>query len=83
MLYVTLNDDVLVTVEEHLSNLEWVLKRLQQHYIRAKSKCFFLCDSTEYLEHKIDAKGLHTTDDKVKAVQNAPLPKIVRELRSS
>ena len=65
MLYVTLNDDVLVTgstVEEHLSNL---------------------CDSTEYLEHKIDAKGLHTTDDKVKAVQNAPLPKIVRELRSS
>ena len=79
-------DDVLVTgstVEEHLSNLEGVLKRLQQHNIRAKkSKCFFLCDSTEYLGHRIDAKGLHTTDDKVKAVQNAPVPKNVQELRS-
>ena len=79
-------DDVLVTgstVEEHLKNLENVLKRLQQYNIKAKrSKCYFLCDSVEYLGHRIDADGLHTTDRKVAAIKKAPLPKNVQELRS-
>ena len=79
-------DDVLVTgsmVEEHLTNLDNVFKRFQQYNIRAKrSKCSFLCDSVEYLGHRIDANGLHTTDRKVEAVKKAPLPKNVQELRS-
>ena len=79
-------DDVLVTgstVEEHLTNLENVFKRFQKYNIRAKrSKCSFLCDSVEYLGHRVDANGLHTTDRKVEAVKKAPLPKNVQELRS-
>ena len=35
-----------------------------------------------YVGHRIDATGLHTLSSKVKAVQNAPQPKNVQELRS-
>ena len=79
-------DDILVsgaTREEHLQNLENVLQRLQQYNIRAKrSKCAFMCESVDYLGDHIDATGLHTLSSKVKAVQNAPQPKNVQELRS-
>ena len=79
-------DDILVseaTREEHLQNLENVLQRLQQYNIRAKrSKCVFMCESVDYLGHRIDATGLHTLSSKVKAVQNALQPKNVQELRS-
>ena len=36
----------------------------------------------EYLGHIIDAEGLHLTEEKVKAIREAPKPKNVRELRS-
>ena len=79
-------DDILVsgaTKDEHLQNLEKVLQRLEQHNIRAKkTKCAFLCSAVEYLGHRIDANGLHTLSSKVKAIQDAPQPQNVQELRS-
>ena len=79
-------DDILVsgaTKDEHLQNLEKVLQRLEQHNIRAKkTKCAFLCSTVEYLGHRIDADGLHTLSSKVKAIQDAPQPQNVQELRS-
>ena len=38
--------------------------------------------SLEYLSYKIDAKGLHTTPQKVEAIQQAQYPKNVQQLRS-
>ncbi len=35
-----------------------------------------------YLGHKISAEGIHATDDKVKAIAEAPTPKNLTELRS-
>ena len=78
-------DDILVTgsTEEHLSNIEKVLQRLQKYGIRAKrAKCEFLCASVEHLGHRVDATGLHTTQSKVEAIQKAPQPKNIQELRS-
>ena len=79
-------DDILVTgstEEEHLSNVEKVLQRLQRYGIRAKrAKCEFLSASVEYLGHRVDATGLHTTQSKVEAIQKAPQPKNTQELRS-
>ena len=79
-------DDILIagsTQKEHLQNLEEVLKRLQYHGIRAKvQKCAFNKDSVEYLGHVIDKTGLHTSTKKVKAVQEAPLPKNRKQLKS-
>ena len=38
-------------------------------------------DSVQYLGQRIDAQGLHATDDKIKAIVDAPIPKNVQELR--
>ena len=72
-------DDVLVTgasEEQHLWNLEEVLRRLQHHGISIKrSRCVFFQNAVEYLGHCIDREGLHTTTKKIEAVQLAPRPR--------
>ena len=79
-------DDILVTgatEEEHLRNLEEVLRRLQAHGIRMRrSKCYFMQDSVEYLGHRVDAEGLRATPEKIAAIENALLPRNVQQLRS-
>ena len=79
-------DDILITgssEEQHLTNLSEVLKRLQQAGLRLKKeKCEFLATSVIYLGHKIDAKGLHPTNDKVDAISRAPTPKNCTELKA-
>ena len=79
-------DDILITgstIDEHLSNLTEVLRRLKEHGVRLKrEKCQFLRDSVEYLGHLIDADGLHTTDSKLKAINEAPSPTNTQELRA-
>ena len=65
-----------VSEEEHLHNLEEVLKRLQQHGVCVKTeKCAFCQDTVEFLGHSIDQRGLHTTSEKVDAILLAPTPK--------
>ena len=75
-------DDILITGRtdaEHLATLERVLDQLEKHGLRVnKSKCTFLAPFVTYLGHKIDKEGLHPTDDKVKAVQDAPAPKNIQ-----
>ena len=79
-------DDILITsssCQEHLENIQEVLQKLDKHGIRAcKSKYAFMCQAVEYLGHRVDAEGLHTLDSKVAAIQQAPAPKNVQELRS-
>jgi len=38
--------------------------------------------SVEYLGYKIDATGLHTTQKKIEAIQQAPNPENIQQLRS-
>ena len=79
-------DDVLITgvsEEEHLQNLTEVLRRLREHGVRlGRGKCHYMQDSVEYLGHRIDAHGLHATEDKLKAISEAPEPSNVQELRA-
>ena len=42
----------------------------------------FLADSVEYLGHRTDAEGLHATQGKLAAIQEAPTPQNVTQLRS-
>ena len=61
------------TMEEHLKNLDEVLRRLQTASLRLKSsKCLFVTHSVEDLGHVIDSTGLHPTKAKVKAITEAP-----------
>lgn len=79
-------DDILISGEteaEHLKSLEQVLERLAKAGLRVKKpKCNFMAPSVAYLGHVIDAKGIHPLPDKVKAIQQAPTPKNVTELKS-
>ena len=71
------------TKEEHLRNLEQVLRRLQEYGIRMKrNKCSFLQDSVEYLGHRVDAEGIRATPEKLAAIEKAPMPQNVQQLRS-
>ena len=47
-----------------------------------KSKCTFMLSKIEYLGQVIDESGLHPTQEKVKAIQEAPEPRNLAELRS-
>ena len=79
-------DDILITgstEEEHKSNVVQVLERLKRYNIRAnRGKCSFFSESVEYLGHRVDSNGLHTTEKKVEAMIAAPEPTNVQELRS-
>ena len=79
-------DDILITGKtdaEHIETLDKVLTRLEESGLRLKrSKCVFMAQSVVYLGHRIDQEGLHPTEDKLKAVQDAPNPRNVAELRS-
>ncbi|XP_040275489.1 uncharacterized protein K02A2.6-like [Bufo bufo] len=79
-------DDMLITGptdEEHRKNVEAVLERLQKYGLRVNlSKCEFLKSQLEFCAHTVDRHGLHTTEEKVKALTHAPTPRNVTQLRS-
>ena len=79
-------DDILVSgpsVEKHLATLAEVLHRLKEAGLRLKKgKCVFLAPSVVYLGHRIDAQGLHPMSETVGAMQDAPSPQNVSELKS-
>ena len=47
-----------------------------------KSKCSFMNDSVEYLGHIIDSEGMKATPEKIAAIERAPMPKNIQQLRS-
>ena len=72
-----------VNDEDQLSNLEEVLKTLEEAGLRPKrSKSNFMMSSITFLGHKIDVQGLHPLPQKLTAIQEAPLPKTITELKS-
>ena len=79
-------DDILITgatEREHLETLDTVLTRLQEAGLRLRrEKCAFLLPDIQYLGHQISAEGLRPTDDKIRAVTEAPAPRNVSQLRS-
>ena len=79
-------DDVLITtrsIKEHKEIISEVLQRLEKHNIKAKlSKCEFFKSSVNYLGYKIDKEGLHPTEEKIRAIIDAPAPTNGTELRS-
>ena len=54
--------------KEHLVNLPAVLRRLATAGMKLNKVNFFLLQEVEYLGHKISAKGLKLTTEKVQAI---------------
>ena len=68
---------------EHLDNLDRVLKKLLASRLQVKlDKCKFMVLSVTYLGHRIDSEGLHPTEDKIRAIRDAPAPHNVTKLKS-
>ena len=79
-------DDVLITGHtdaEHLNNLSEVLRRMEEAGMRLKrDKCCFMLLQVQYLGHVISRHGIQPTEDKVRAIQEAPAPADLHQLKS-
>ena len=79
-------DDILIyskTLDEHKKHVQAVLQVLRENKLYAKqSKCEFFKQSVSFLGHVISAHGISMEADKVKAVQDWPLPQTASDIRS-
>ena len=79
-------NNILVTgkdMQEHLSNLEAVLQKLQEYNLPMKStKCKFLQNSVECLGQVVSAQSIDTSQRKAEAVLKMSPPANQRSLRS-
>ena len=79
-------DDILVfskTKEEHLRNLQYMMKKLQQEkFLINLQKCTFMQEELVYLGFVVSKEGLKMDHEKVKAILEWPSPKNVFEVRS-
>jgi hypothetical protein len=79
-------DDVIIysrTAEEDAQRLANVLARFERANLQLQSeKCVFAQGQVQYLEHIMPGEGIHPCPEKVKAVQNYPVPKSIKEIRS-
>ncbi|KAL1447396.1 hypothetical protein WDU94_003624 [Cyamophila willieti] len=79
-------DDIIIqgsTYEECFVRLSSVLKKLREHKLSlTKEKCVFFKSSISYLGHVINEHGLLKSNDKIKAIQDAPSPRNQKEVKS-
>ncbi|KII61636.1 Transposon Tf2-6 polyprotein [Thelohanellus kitauei] len=79
-------DDIIITgknIEEHLTNLEEVLVRLEKSGITTQiNKCKFLQPEIKYLGHIINKDGIHPCPDKTLPIKNCKSPENSKELKS-
>lgn len=66
-----------------LERLSRVFDRLRQANLKLKpSKCHFFQTEVDFLGHTVSRSGIQASEDKVKAVNEWPVPVNVREVRS-
>lgn len=79
-------DDVLIfsdTVEEHARRLSNVLGRFEKANLQLQpSKCDFAKDQVSYLGYTLSYRGIESSPEKVRAVQEYPTPKNVKDVRA-
>ena len=79
-------DDILIsgkTKQEHLEKLKLVLRKLEDAGLKlSKAKCTWVTEQVEYLGYRIDASGIHPTNEKLEAIRDAPAPKDVSQLKA-
>lgn len=79
-------DDILITATDdatHLNTLREVFQSLRKNNIKLKAeKCEFLADKYVCMGFLLDCNGVHPTEEKVKAIINAPRPTGVKELKA-
>jgi len=78
-------DDLLTyssTFKEHLHHLQLVFNRMKEFNITAKiTKCHFCPSQMSFLGYIFDQQGVHPDPNKVKAIENLPIPENITQLR--
>ncbi|XP_063350112.1 thy-1 membrane glycoprotein [Pelmatolapia mariae] len=79
-------DDVIIyspDFDTHLIHLDAVLGKLSKHGLKLKpKKCCLLKPEVQYLGHRVSAKGIAPDPDKIKCIQEWPIPTTVKQLQS-
>jgi len=79
-------DDILfysTSLSGHIDHLRVVLSLLRTNQLYANiDKCTFCVDSVVLLGFVVNKNGVHVDPDKIKAIQEWPIPKSVGDIRS-
>ncbi|KAK3086715.1 hypothetical protein FSP39_022396 [Pinctada imbricata] len=79
-------DDIIVTgktFDNMIQNLSMVFDRLSEAGLKLKAKkCNLFASEVEYLGHVVTEAGITTSQDKIKAIADWPVPRNVTEVRS-
>ena len=79
-------DDVIIfspSFDSHLEHLPLVFQRFREANIKLKpSKCRFAHTKVNYLGHVVSREGVSPDPAKIKAVEEFPVPKKVRDVRA-
>ena len=79
-------DDLIIAsknVSEHLDTISTILSRFSKAGLKIKlSKCQFFKHEIRFLGHKVDSHGIHTLDDKIRAIAEFPVPCNADSIRS-
>lgn len=79
-------DDIVVfskSLHEHLIHIEKIFLKLQQFHLKIQlEKCEFLRKEVQFLGHVITPHGIKPNPTKIISIQNYPLPKTTREIKS-
>ena len=68
--------------EGHFEALDKFLARLEKYNLRLNpKKCIFGVTSGKLLGHIVSEKGIEVDPDKIKAIQEMPVPKTEKEVR--
>lgn len=79
-------DDIIVfstSLQEHLVNLKKVFDRLRESNLKIQlDKSEFLHKEVKFLGHIITPNGIKPNPDKIKTIENFPIPKTVKQIKS-
>ena len=79
-------DDILIysdNPDDHKKHVREVLRRLRKHGLFARAdKCAFHRDTVEYLGFILSPNGLSMDQAKVKAIQDWPEPRKIKDIQS-
>jgi hypothetical protein len=79
-------DDVILygeTLQEHNARLREVFEKLRQFNLKIEpDKCEFLKTEINYLGHVVTSDGVKPDPEKIKAINNIPIPKTTTDVKS-
>ncbi|CAI6354211.1 unnamed protein product [Macrosiphum euphorbiae] len=79
-------DDILIhsdSVASHINKLNEVFNKLKECGLTVREeKCAFFQDEIQYLGYKINKHGLNTSETKIKAIVDAPIPTNITQVKS-